>query len=163
MCRPPPIQNTVSSSHGQAHFSSKGSGGRGVCVCVEGGVFLADTVPFKPTNATLGTLAKSTTRIYKRPKQPTPSHTNVRNCSMHELPVTVQTGCAEKETVEDNKKSHRWLFTSTAVSNTRTLSCGGVAESPALSLPTQWMSLYRHESSSCRKPRLSIKHCSLLQ
>lgn len=101
MCRPPPVQNTVSSSHGQALFSSNGGGGRRVRVC--GGFFLADTVPFKPTNATLGTLAKSTTRIYKRPKQPTPSRTNVRNCS-NELPVTVQTGCAEKETVEDNKK-----------------------------------------------------------
>ena len=30
------------------------------------------------------------------------------------------------------------------------------------SLPTQWMSLCRHESSSCRKPRLSIVHCCLL-
>lgn len=32
----------------------------------------------------------------------------------------------------------------------------------ALCLPTQLMSLCRHESSSCRKPRLSIVHCCLL-
>lgn len=30
------------------------------------------------------------------------------------------------------------------------------------SLPTQWMSLCLQESSSCRKPRLSIVHCCLL-
>lgn len=28
--------------------------------------------------------------------------------------------------------------------------------------PTQWMSLWRHESSSCRKPRLSTEHCCRL-
>lgn len=31
-----------------------------------------------------------------------------------------------------------------------------------LYLPTQWISLCRHESSSCRKPRLSIEHCCFL-
>lgn len=28
--------------------------------------------------------------------------------------------------------------------------------------PTRWMSLWRHESSSCRKPRLSTEHCCRL-